>query len=294
MKPSFKINYETNPLKDIRMIRISILFFAVLTTLVVPGCLAVGPFSSESLQNGENIVIKGETFNEDLDITEMLEFHPSVPGVMKAVVKGNVVFEKCNFYKFRSFNKKDGKNYIIEFRGDVVFDKCLFRDSVDFSYMVVNGDFHAASSEFMGPATFNNAWFKGRNNTFSNAVFYNKALFNNTMFENRTRFFKAKFEDAAMFQSAVFKGHSFWGAALFEGYAGFGKTIFRDELDMSEASFRDRTNFNRMICLLMARFTNTEFQQAADFSGTEFYLNPDFRDARFDAESSGVKEYSAE
>lgn len=273
------------------MIRTSMIFFAVMILVGIPGCLAVGPFSPKNLQKDDNLVIKGETFNEDIDITQMLEFHPSVPGVMKAVVKGNVVFENCNFYKFQAFTKKEGKNYIIEFRGDVVFDKCLFRDSVDFSYMVVNGDFHASSSEFMGPATFNNAWFKGRNNIFSNVVFYNKALFNKAMFENRTRFFKAKFEDAAMFQSAVFKGHSFWGAALFEGYAGFGKSIFRDELDMSETTFRDRTNFNRMICLLMARFNNTKFQQDADFSGTEFYLNPDFRDARFEAERSGIKQY---
>ncbi|MGM0375643.1 MAG: pentapeptide repeat-containing protein [Bacteroidota bacterium] len=273
------------------MIRTSILFLAVLVFGLVPGCLAVGPFSSESLQKGENIVIKGETFNEDIDLTEILEFHPSVPGVMKAVVKGDVVFEKCNFYKFLLSSKKEGKTYMIEFRGDVVFDECLFRDTVDFSNVVINGDFHAGTTEFSALAKFNYAWFKGRNNNFTDAGFYNKALFNGSIFDNRTRFFKTEFKDAAMFQSVVFKGHSFWGAARFNGYTEFGKSRFIQDLDMSEVLFSGRTNFNHMNCLMTARFNNAEFAENVDFSGATFYQDAEFYDSIFESERMGVEDY---
>lgn len=276
------------------MIRISFIVFAVLTLGFVPGCLAAGPFSPKVLQNDENIMIKGETFNEDIDLTEMLEFHPSTPGVMKAVIKGNMVFEKCNFYKFLASSKKEGKTYIVEFRGDVVFDECLFRDTVDFSYMVVNGDFHVASTEFTGLANFDYAWFKGRNNNFSDALFYNKAVFNGSIFDNRTRFFKTEFKDAAMFQSVVFKGHSFWGAASFNGYTEFGKSRFFQDLDMSKVLFSGRTNFNLMNCVMTACFNNAEFSENVDFSGAAFYQNAEFYDSIFESESKGVEEYIVE
>jgi hypothetical protein len=274
------------------MIRISFIVFAVLTFAFVPGCISAGSLSSKVLQNGEHIVIKGETFNEDIDLTDMLEFHPSVSGIMKAEVKGNVIFEKCNFYQFRAFSKKDGKSYMIQFDGDVVFEECLFRDTADFSYMVVEGDFYASRTEFTSVAIFENAWFKGRNNMFTETGFYEKALFNGAMFENRTHFFKTKFSDAAMFQSAVFKGTSFWGAAQFDGYAGFGKSRFLQDLDMGKASFNGRTNFNLMLCLMSVRFNGTGFQEKVDFSGSRFFIDPEFRDAGFESESIGVEEFT--
>jgi len=273
------------------MIRFSFIVFAVLTLGFVPGCLAAVPFSPKVLESGDNIIIRGETFNEDVDLTEMLEFHPTVPGVMKAEVSGDVVFEKCNFYKFIANTKKDGKSYIIEFRGDLVFDECMFRDTVNFDYIIVNGDFYAGKSEFMGPASFKYSWFKGRNNIFSNTVFYQDAWFNSAVFENRARFFKTKFSKAAMFQSSVFKGNAFFGAATFNEYTDFGKSRFFQDLDMAESQFTGRSNFSGMNVLMTASFGNTNFAENVDFSKSVFYLPPSFPGTQFQAGCEGVSDY---
>lgn len=273
------------------MIRISFIFFTVLILGFVPGCLAAGSLSSKTLQNGNTTIIKGENFNEDTDLTEILEFQPSVPGVMKAIVKGSVVFEKCNFYKFIAYSKKKGKSYIIEFQGDVVFDECMFRDTVAFDYMIVKGDFYAGKSEFMGPATFKNTWFKGRNNIFSSTLFYQDAWFNNVIFENRARFFRTEFNQAAMFQSSVFKGQSFFGAAAFKGYTDFGNSHFMQDMDMAESRFTSRSNFSGMNVLMTATFGNAEFSQNVDFSKSVFYLPPSFPGADFQSGQKGLSDY---
>jgi uncharacterized protein YjbI with pentapeptide repeats len=257
------------------------LITVLLGLVAIPGCLAVGTFSPKALNKGQDILVVGQNFTEDIDLTDILEFKPTVPGVMKAVVEGHVVFEKCKFYKFSANTIKDGKTYMVEFKGDLVFDHCSFRDTVNLQYITVDGDFYAGSSEFMEIVKFDYSWFKGRNNIFSNALFFSSAWFNNVIFENRSHFFKTQFKDAVMFQSAVFRGHSFFGAAGFDGYAEFGNSRFLQDLNMTEAAFSDRTNFGRMHVLMQSVFSNARFSKKADFLKSEFYLEPDFRGAKF-------------
>ncbi|PWD97649.1 hypothetical protein [Marinilabilia rubra] len=266
------------------------LAFLFLLFVVLPGCVAVGPLSPKKLKSDKNIVVRGESFTEDVDLTEILEFSPSVPGVMKAVVHGNLVFEKCNFYQFVTHAKKDGKEYVVEFKGDLVFDECLFRDTVNFDYLTVNGDFYAGKSEFMGPADFNYTWFKGRNTLFSNSVFYQDARFNKTIFENRAHFFKAGFKKAALFQAAVFKGRAFWGAATFDGYAEFAQSRFLQDLNMSKSRLNDRSNFGGMYVVMDAIFNNMHFEKMADFSKCVFFQSPEFSDTEFKEGQKGVNE----
>lgn len=258
--------------------------------LALPGCIAVGPLSPKKLKSEKSVVIKGESFSEDVDLTELLDFSPSVPGVMKAVVGGNLVFEKCNFYQFIAHAKKDGKEYVVELKGDLVFDQCLFRDTVNLDYLTVNGDFYAGNSEFMGPASFNYAWFKGRNNIFTNAVFYRDAWFNKAIFENRVHFFKTHFQQAALFQQTVFKGRSFLGAARFDGYTEFANSRFLQDLNMSKAEVKGRSNFGHMYVVMEAIFNNMLFTKEADFTQSVFLQAPEFFDTEFKGGQKGVSE----
>lgn len=279
---------------NLQKIRLIFIVLSIFGLAVIPGCHAMGNFSPKALKSGNDIIVKDLNFEEDIDLREVLEFKPTVPGVMKAVVEGHLVFENCKFYRFVMGGERDGKTYIVEFKGDVVFDNCQFRDEILMDYTVVHGDFYAGSSEFMGAASFDNAWFKGRNTIFSNAVFYGKSRFINVLFDNRAQFFKTTFQKSVLFQSAVFKGSSFWGAAKFEEYAGFGNTRFFQEVDFGETMFNSKTNFNGMTTLMSIRFNATKFASEVDFSKTSFARDPDIEGAVFEAGCTGIKKAEPE
>lgn len=275
-------------------ISITVLIAVLLGLWGIPGCRAIDKFSTQSFNKEGDIMVKNRNFEEDLDLTEILEFKASAPGVMKAQVTGQVVFENCKFYKFIANRRVNGITYIVEFKNDLVFNSCIFRDTLSMDYVMIEGDFYAGSCEFMGPATFDNAWFKGRNTILSGGIFYDKARFINTVFENKTRFFKTEFTEAAMFQSAVFKGASFWGAASFQKYAEFGKSRFLMDFDMGEATFNGVTNFNEMVVLMDASFSGSSFAQDIDFSKVRFSQPPRMEDVKCLGEFSGLERPASE
>ncbi len=275
-------------------ISITVLITIFLGLWGVPGCRAIGHFSTKSFTKDGDIVVKDRNFEEDLDLTGILEFKAAAPGVMKAEVTGQVVFENCQFYKFIASKRVNGVTYIVEFRKDVVFNDCVFRDTMNMDYVMVEGDFFAGSCEFLGPASFDNAWFKGRNAILSGSVFYDKARFINAVFENKTRFFKTEFSEAAMFQSAVFKGASFWGAASFQKYAEFGKSRFLMDLDLGEATFKGTANFNDMVVLLDANLSGSSFAHDVDFSKVRFSQLPLMQDVKCAGELSGLENPASE
>jgi hypothetical protein len=268
---------------------ITVLITVLLGLVSIPGCLAVGHFSPNAFKQGKDIIVEDQNFVEDMDLTGILDFSPASPGVMKARIEGQVIFKNCNFYKFIAGKRENGLTYIVEFLGDVVFDNCLFRDTVNLDYVVFEGDFYAGNTEFMGPATFDNAWFKGRNVIFAETVFFQKSRFINAVFENKTRFFKTEFKESAMFQASVFKGASFWGATTFQKYAEFGKTRFLLNMDMGEVLFAGKINFNGMVTMMEAYFNGATFIQDVDFSKVRFFQPPQMDGSKFESNVSGVE-----
>ena len=233
----------------------------------------------EKLKKGEDIVFTGQSFKEDIDLTELLNFRPSTPGVKRAIVNSNLIFENCSFASFIASAQKEDDLYIIEFRGDVVFINCVFKNIVELSYCTFDREFSVADTEFIEPFKANNALFLGRTIYFNNAIFYSNASFNGAVFSNNTSFFKTSFRENVFFQRTSFNGNSYWGAALFDGYAEFGSAIFKQNLHFGEAKFIGRTNFSGMTVAMNANFSTTHFNNHADFSNVVFLGDADTRDA---------------
>ncbi|MFW5707641.1 MAG: hypothetical protein ACOC12_06970, partial [Bacteroidota bacterium] len=147
----------------------------------------------KNLKKGKDIVISEQSFGEAIDLTGVLSFRPSTPGVKRAVVYSNLIFENCTFSSFIAHIRKDNILYIVEFRGDVVFKDCVFRQTVDLSYCTFDREFSVSGSEFIQEFNASNALFSGRNILFDNAIFYQQAAFSGSIFNHNTSFFKTQF-----------------------------------------------------------------------------------------------------
>ncbi|TAJ10107.1 hypothetical protein DMA11_19465 [Marinilabiliaceae bacterium JC017] len=232
-------------------------------------------------KNGKEIWIDGTTYDEDIDLTEILDFKVVKPGVKVANVYSNVVFNNCMFKSFKA-SKYDGEYfYQVHFHKDLIFNHCAFNGDVDLSYATMYQDFSCLESEFAGKAVFSNVWFKGRSATFASSHFFQKVKLTNVIFENKSNFMNVEFAQNVSFNKSVFKGNALLGGVTYMKYVGFSEVAFNNGATLDKSVFQGKANFMNTLFVNSAGFSDARFEGDVTFNKALFLAHTYFAGTQF-------------
>lgn len=194
------------------------------------------------LNKGNHIYLEGCAVQGDLDFTQLNNRNKIADNFMQVFVRSSVTFNRCNFLgKIKAFDVSTG--ICTQFEYNLSFTGCNFRDEVDFTEVIVEGNTFFTGSNFYGKANFQGAHFRHKKVYFNDIQFENDALFQNTVFAGDINFMHTVFSASAMFQKASVGGLMLFGDTQFNGYADFSyaraaESIFR------YAKFSERYDFD--------------------------------------------------
>lgn len=252
----------------------------ILVVFACQSCAYAGDLE-KLFKNGKEIWIDGATFDEAIDLTEILDFEVEKPGVKIAHVYTKVVFINCMFKSFIA-SKYDGEYfYQVHFHKDLVFKHCAFNGDVDLSYATMNQDFSCMESEFAGKAIFSNVWFQGRNATFASARFFQPVKLTNTIFENKSNFMNVEFAQNVSFNKSVFKGNALLGGVTYKKYAGFNEVAFNNGATFDKSVFQGKANFENALFVNSAGFSDARFEGDVTFNKALFLAHTYFAGIQF-------------
>lgn len=118
----------------------------------------------KQLNKGKNIQLVDKIIKDDLDFSKIEESSVDPSGYLTHTVKPEVLFVKCVFLGKVTCSSKEGKVYHqANFANNVSFRTCDFRNTVDFSRVVVNGNINFAQSVFRENVDFNGVHVRGGN-----------------------------------------------------------------------------------------------------------------------------------
>ncbi|MBI9065519.1 MAG: pentapeptide repeat-containing protein [Marinilabiliaceae bacterium] len=253
---------------------------AMLIMVLCQSCAYAGDLE-KALKRDQDVMIKGATFDENIDLIALLDFKEVSPGKMVATIPSNVVFIDCMFKDFKAFQYIDDVMYQVHFGGNLIFMNCTFNGDVDLSYATIEQDFSCARSVFAGKVVLSNVWCKGRSAQFTSAIFHQAVKFTNAVIENKASFLNTEFGAKVSFQKSIFKGPLFMGSVTFKKYAGFDRVFFHSGATFDKSVFKYRTSFAWAYFAGIASFIETEYVDEVSFEHTLFIGHTDFGGAQF-------------
>lgn len=199
---------------------------------------------AEQLVAGENILIKGMTFSQDLDFSEILEAAVTGTDLYQAWCASNLVFENCTFRGSVGGSKDlDTGMQSTFFTRNVTFVHCNFEEEVRFRKCTFAGEVRFISNTFYKEAHFEEASFRGQA-TFQNNHFFEDARFQNAVFHEPVTFYKSLFHRNAAFQGCRFNDHAQWSLVQILGYGDFTVTEFDRDFIFNYAECPGRLVFD--------------------------------------------------
>ena len=214
----------------------------------------------KALIKGEDIIIEGITFEDELDLTEILPMSKSSVKTSFGQVRGNIYFQECIFKKpFTAFkNSAEGEVKAVQFQGNVGFVNCKFEDEFTIRYCSVEGNLDFSGTTFRKKANFQDVIFMQRVN-FKEAFWADEALFQNTRFYHRTNFMDIKVDGHLMFQSANFRDETNFSLSECLKYVDFSLVRFDGPALFNYIKWKDRAVFNNALWNMDSHFVEPEF-----------------------------------
>jgi hypothetical protein len=226
----------------------------LLLMFVISGCSAQtlqGNAGSREIQaeeilkrinTGKHIYVDSCIVWGDLDFTQIDNRNTIAPSMQQAYVEQSVTFIGCVFTgKVSAFDAATATRVV--FAHNLSFVRCDFRDEVNFTESVVEGNLFLTGSIFRKKANWQAAYFKHKKAYFNETKFESEALFQNTVFAGDLSFMDAVFDSTAAFQKAAAAGLMMFANVKFNGYVDFsyasaGESVF------NYAVFGQRNDFS--------------------------------------------------
>ncbi len=244
------------------------------------------------LQSGKDILIEGQTFENDLDFIKMLSQNPVNQSISQIKTTAAITFKNCVFKgKVAAFEQVASGHVVrASFLSNVSFVNCEFQEEVTFRGAQILGIVDFSQSKFFAKANFEEAQFHS-NVYFRGCNFYDESHFQNAFFHQKANFLEAAFDKTAYFQNTTFQGETQFDVAKFQGYADFSLLHCQQNCFFNYTWFNDQSNFNQAYFAKGADFNNVrfehgEFRNAAFLGKTRFYessatLQMDFENSFF-------------
>jgi len=205
------------------------------------------------IKNGKDIIIKGETIEETLDLISMLEPIPVNELASFVTVHSNIYFQDCTFSGEILASLKSKGVVATQFMGSVAFINCRFSEKLDFR-----------SAVFHGPVDFSKSTFvKGGN--FQDAIFMQRSTFNESFWKGEGKFQQARFYHSTSFIETWAKDHMMFQKAVFRDEANFSVSDYSKYVDFSLARFNNKSTFNYVKWHDRAVFTNCVWHDDVTF-----------------------------
>ncbi len=244
--------------------------------LFIMGCTTqkaennMGADMEELIQKGGNILIKGKTFESELDFCSLLEKHLIGNSLFNIPVQSSITFQNCVFKgPVKAYNNDDADETIqTTFHNNLSFLSCKFESEVNLRSATIYGRTDFSGSEFFGPVNFEESSFY-QNAYFNKCKFGKELRFQNSFFHQKANFMNAEFEELVSFQSAVFNGETQFSVAKFFAYA-----------DMTLLDCRTSIFFTYAEFLKKADFGNARFVGDANFISS-LHVNSSYENCRF-------------
>ncbi|MBU0486336.1 MAG: pentapeptide repeat-containing protein [Bacteroidetes bacterium] len=273
-----------------------------LLCVVAAGCTAKPPSTKgnsfhdikKTLIKGENVVISGQEFSDDIDFTEIIAGIEESTKHFRCWIPGGISFFNCTFKgKVLGYKSGDGISTSVTFEKNLTFNNCSFQESVDFRESNVTGLVDFSGSIFYKTSTFEGFSCNNNDVRFAETVFKDEAKFQRSQFNGNVNFMRAIFENHAYFQNATFGGFAQFGACVFSKYTDFinlkakgdiffNYTEFKDKFLMNNSTIDGRAEFieakfgkineiKKTIFLGITRFEKADLKGSLDLSGSAFY-----------------------
>jgi len=213
------------------------------------------PDLAQRLREGREVLFENQTFEEDLDLTQLLEAHLISQGVYRFHTESAITFRNCTFKGRVLAYAQEGpeRTRLGSFGKNLSFIGCSFRKAVSFRGARIAGWADFTRCTFDGPTSFEECVFQDQ--AFFNACVFNQGLrMQNALFQHKAHFMDTRFEGPALFQDAH----------------------FRAALQFSVAAFFDYADFSHLHCEQGAYFNYSRFHGPAHFSGAHFGAQADF------------------
>ncbi len=208
---------------------------------------------SDLLRSETALVLKNKTFENEIEITKLLESHLIKEGLYGVTVTPSITFVNCVFEKVVSACTKTPSTMVVTtFMGNLSFQDCTFKQAVNFR-----------GGLFYGKTVFTNSTFKAESN-FEETSFYQAAYFNGCKFEEELRF-----QNSFFMQQANFMNASFFGAVSFQS------SVFNSVLQFGVGKFQKYADFSLVDCRGNVFFTYAEFMDRAGFSNGRYHGDVD-------------------
>lgn len=267
---------------------IYLIFVLLTTTCASSGHSGDSNSPEELLRQGKDIYFENTTFEEAINLTELLQANKIGRATSQITINSSITFINCKFEgEVTAFAKIDDGTVILSlFKSNLSFVNCSFEKSVSFRASSILGRANFSNSFFNETVSFEECTFF-QNANFTNCSFLEEVRFQNAFFMQKVNFMRAGFDKTVFFQGVTFNSEAQFSVAKFIGYADFSLVSCRQNLIMNYAEFADQSIFNNSYFygrtdFLKVKFTVCEFKKC-HFNG----------EVRFD-DSSAEKSISFE
>lgn len=230
----------------------------------------------EIIKSGKNETFVNKTITGNLDFTQITNnSNLESKGNFRTWIDASLTFINCTFKDsiIASRRRMFGKqmvNVFVTFNKNLSFVNCEFHREINFNETVFDGLTSFSACTFYKTAFFEGAFFRHKNNYFTDAVFRNQARFQRTAFIGDVDFLRSVFDGIVRFQNATFHQSAQFGAAQFNAMALF------DNMQVN----------GRFIC------NKAEFKKDAVFNNSAFYSELELSEAKF-SENLKIKNIKA-
>ncbi|MFW5658757.1 MAG: pentapeptide repeat-containing protein, partial [Bacteroidota bacterium] len=153
------------------------------------------------IKSGESVVIRNQTFEEDIDLTQAGELLVTAPQKGVVRIPGQLTFINCVFrgkligYRqdLREKSTEQDAMTTLDCLSGLSFIDCEFDDAVTLREATIRGGLICSRSEFAGEADFQGVRVLGAQCAFDGAVFYKNAKFQRLDVLPNANFVKATF-----------------------------------------------------------------------------------------------------
>lgn len=223
----------------------------------------------DRLRAGQDIFIRGETFEEDVDFSEILGHFIYSGDLSQATCNANIVFEDCTFKGRLTGSKKNDKGWSSTFFDkNVTFVNCDFEDEVIFRKSVFQRGARFLSNTFFKDVNFEEVSFRGAA-VFQENHFFEDTRFQNAVFHEPVTFFKTFFHRYAGFQGCRFYDHAQWSQIQILGYGDFTITEFDRDFIFNYAECPGKVIFDHSFFRKRAEWIDLK---AKDFSARSCFF----------------------
>lgn len=229
----------------------------------------------ELIAAGQDVLIKDQTFTEDIDFTQFAKNLIS-EGVYQVRIVSSITFQNCTFNgKVMAYKKNDDNTTTLtSFQSNLSFIGCVFKDVVNFRAASVMGRADFTNSAFFETVSFEECSFL-QHAFFRGSTYHKEHRFQNAVFMQKANFLDAEFDATASFQHATFHAEAQFSSTRFMGYADFGSITCTGDFLANYAEFADRAIFNnsyfgQQTALNNIKFNRCEIKNCRFFGTTRF------------------------